>query len=222
MNSIFKVSLASLLFGVIHSTMASLAAKRLAAQLFGERNTAGFYRIFFGLQSLILLNIYNHYVFHLPDRPLYSVRGPFGRLIRAAWFANGAFIGVYLLHAGVVRMLGLNDLTALITGEPVVPRVEAQGPAPTAEGKLRIVGMFTWTRNPINFIGLPALWLRPTMSVNRLVSCIWLTIYLVLGSIHEESRRRATYGQNYEEYQRSGVPFFVPLPRKLWSRFRND
>ena len=222
MSSIFKVSLVSVLFGIIHSALAGLAAKRLAAQLAGERNANGLYRLAFGLQSLILLNIYNYYVFHLPDRPLYSISGLPGRLIRAAWLANGAFIGVYLLHAGVVRMVGLNDLAALITAEPVVPRVEAQGPAPTAEGKLRIIGVFTLTRHPINFMGLLALWLRPTMSVNRLVSCIWLTVYLVLGSIHEESRRRVTYGQVYEDYMRSGVPFFIPVPRKWQSKVRND
>jgi protein-S-isoprenylcysteine O-methyltransferase Ste14 len=202
--------------------LASLAAKRFAAQLVGERNANGLYRLFFLLQSFILLDIYNRYIFHLPDRPLYSIRGPVGCLIRAAWLANGVMMGVYLLHAGVMRMSGLNDLAALVTGEPVVPRVEAQGPAPTAAGKLRISGLFTWTRNPINFIGLPALWLRPTMTVNRLVSCIWLTIYLVLGSIHEESRRRATYGEFYEEYERSGVPFLVPSWPRLRSRHRND
>src|SRR4051812_25612309 len=108
MNSIIKVSLASVLFGLIHSVLASLAAKRLAAHLFGERNANGFYRLFFILQSFILLNLYNYYVFHLPDRPLYKIRGPLGRLIHAAWLANGLYIGVYLLHAGVVRMSGLN------------------------------------------------------------------------------------------------------------------
>jgi protein-S-isoprenylcysteine O-methyltransferase Ste14 len=223
MNSVFKVSLASVLFGVVHSALASMAAKQLATRLFGERTANGLYRLFFGLQSLILLNIYNYYVFHLPDRPFYSISGLAGRLIRAAWLANGAFIGLYLLHAGVVRMLGLNDLAALVTGEPVVPRVEAQGPAPTSEGKLSIAGMFTWTRHPINFMGLPALWLRPTMTVNRLVSCIWLTIYLIIGSMREESRRRSVYGQAYEEYRWSGVPFMVPIPPRLraWRRRRN-
>jgi len=222
MKSIFKVSLASVLFGVIHSALASLALKRLAAQLLGERNASGLYRLFFLGQSFVLLNIYNYYVFHLPDRPLYRFGGPFGQLIRAVWLANGLMMGVYLLHAGVVRMSGLNDLAALLIGEPVVPRVEAQGPAPTAEGTLHITGVFTWTRNPINFIGLPALWLRPTMTVNRLVSCIWLTIYLVLGSIHEESRRRATFGQVYEDYKRSGVPFLIPRRPKLRSKYRDD
>jgi protein-S-isoprenylcysteine O-methyltransferase Ste14 len=222
MKSILRVSLASVLFGMIHSALASLAAKRLAARLFGERNAHGLYRLFFGLQSLTLLNLYNHYIFHLPDRPLYSIGGLPGRLIRAAWLANGAFIGLYFLHTGVARMLGLNDLAAMMTGEPVVPRVEAQGPAPTSEGKLRAIGIFTWTRHPINFLGLPALWLRPTMSVNRLVSCIWLTVYLILGTMQEETRRRTVYGRAYEEYRQSGASFMVPVPPRLraWTRGR--
>jgi methanethiol S-methyltransferase len=214
LKSILKVTIASVLFGVIHSALASLAAKRLALRLFGERG-AGFYRLFYGLQSLALLNVYNFYVFHLPDRQLYKLRGALAWLVRAGWLANGVFIGVCFLHAGVARMMGLEDIMALVSGQTLLHGVDAQGPNPDSSGKLRITGPYRWSRHPINFAGLPALWLRSSMSVNRLVSCILLTTYLILGSVREEARLRAIYGPDYEEYRQSGVPFLIPLPRRL-------
>ena len=89
MKSASKVRLASVLFGLIHSALASLAAKRLAVRLLGERCGNGLYRLFFGLQSLVLLNLYNTYIFHhLPDRVIYEVRGPLRWLIKAGWLAT--------------------------------------------------------------------------------------------------------------------------------------
>jgi protein-S-isoprenylcysteine O-methyltransferase Ste14 len=41
------------------------------------------------------------------------------------------------------------------------------------------------------------------------------TAYLVLGSLHEEARLKATYGPAYEEYVLSGVPFFLPDLRRI-------
>ena len=38
------------------------------------------------------------------------------------------------------------------------------------------------------------------------------TIYLVIGSVHEESRLREAFGEDYDAYLNSDVPFYVPLP----------
>jgi protein-S-isoprenylcysteine O-methyltransferase Ste14 len=218
MKSILKVTIASVVFGIVHSALASLRAKQLAAKLFGERRANGLYRLFFGLQSIALLFAYNRYVLHLPAVAVYTVRGPLAWLIRVAWLANAVCIYTYFRHAGFARMLGLEDITAVARGQSEAPTVDAQGPSLGTDGKLRISGPFRWTRHPVNFLGLPALWLKTSMSVNELVACIWLTIYLVLGSLREETRRRIVYGQAYEEYRRSGVSFFVPLPPRVGRR----
>lgn len=212
MKSILKVTIASVVFGIVHSALASLTAKRLAAKLFGELRANGLYRLFFGLQSIASLFAYNRYVLHLPAVAIYKVRGPLAWLIRVAWLANAAYICLCFRHGGITRMLGLESISAMARGQSGVPRVDTQGPSLGTDGNLRISGPYTWTRHPLNFSGLPALWLKSSMSVNELVACICLTIYLVLGSMHEEARRRTVYGQVYEEYRRSGVSFFVPLP----------
>jgi protein-S-isoprenylcysteine O-methyltransferase Ste14 len=49
------------------------------------------------------------------------------------------------------------------------------------------------------------------MTANRAVLAALVTLYVVLGSMHEEYRLRAAYGAAYERYRRS-VPFMVPRP----------
>jgi hypothetical protein len=36
------------------------------------------------------------------------------------------------------------------------------------------------------------------------------TVYLVIGSLHEEARLREAYGEEYKAYLGSGVPFYLP------------
>jgi protein-S-isoprenylcysteine O-methyltransferase Ste14 len=51
------------------------------------------------------------------------------------------------------------------------------------------------------------------MTVNRAVLAALVTLYVVLGSMHEEYRLRATYGAAYERYRRV-VPFLIPRRQK--------
>jgi protein-S-isoprenylcysteine O-methyltransferase Ste14 len=62
---------------------------------------------------------------------------------------------------------------------------------------------------------VPALWLMPRMTVNLAAFNFVVTVYLIVGSVHEEERLRATYGQAYIDYQRSGINFFVPSASRL-------
>ncbi len=39
-----------------------------------------------------------------------------------------------------------------------------------------------------------------------------LTAYFAVGAAIEERRIRGAYGRAYEDYRRSGVPFYVPSP----------
>jgi protein-S-isoprenylcysteine O-methyltransferase Ste14 len=56
--------------------------------------------------------------------------------------------------------------------------------------------------------------LFPRMTVNRSALLALVAIYVILGSLHEERRLLAAYGEAYERYRRS-VPFLVPrLPGK--------
>jgi protein-S-isoprenylcysteine O-methyltransferase Ste14 len=76
-------------------------------------------------------------------------------------------------------------------------------------------GPFRWSRHPLNALGLPLLWLSPRMTENGLAFGLVVTGYLYLGSLHEESRLRAAYGEAYEAYRNSGPAFFLPSPGAL-------
>ena len=85
---------------------------------------------------------------------------------------------------------------------------------------MRATGPFELHRHPLNFAPLPVLWLFPRMTTRLAALAGASTAYLVLGSLHEEVRLRSAYGPAYERYQRSGVPFYVPVPRVRSSRER--
>jgi methanethiol S-methyltransferase len=38
------------------------------------------------------------------------------------------------------------------------------------------------------------------------------TIYLVVGSLHEEARLRDAFGDEYDVYRSNGVSFYIPVP----------
>ena len=94
------------------------------------------------------------------------------------------------------------------------PEPEAQGPALDAEGRSHAAGPFAWSRHPLNFAPLPIFWLWPRMTTNLLAFNTAVTIYLVVGSLHEEARLREAFGDDYEAYLSSGVPFYVPAPER--------
>jgi hypothetical protein len=129
-KSILKVIGASVIFGVVHSTLASQHAKNTAVQLIGERRRNAWYRPFYLVQSLVTFGVFVLYVERVPNQTLYRVRGPLAgvmQLTRVASVGNAA----YAAHqVGISAMLGWPGLTAWWHGAAVVPgEPEAQGPA---------------------------------------------------------------------------------------------
>ena len=210
-RSIFKVMAATALFGVVHSVLASRAAKKRAEQLVGERWRNALYRPFYLAQSVATLGALALYVSRMPDRTLYEIHGPLRFFMRTGQ-ASAIGYAVYAAHeVGIGRMLGVPGGLAMLRGEWVVPpEPEAQGPALGPDGRMKATGPFAASRHPLNFVILPIFWLEPKMTARLAAFNCVATLYLILGSAHEEIRLRAAYGQAYVDYQRSGVPFYVP------------
>ncbi|GAB4213383.1 MAG: hypothetical protein OHK0022_50460 [Roseiflexaceae bacterium] len=196
-----------------HSLLAARPVKQAISGLLGPRY-GGLYRLAFVLKSLALTGWGTWWFLRQPDRTIYRVPAPWSWGLRAVQV--GAL--VMLLRAvsvvGWGRFLGLRQAAALARGEEPPATPEAQGPALRPDGTLDARGPFRWTRHPDNLPVFGVVWFFPQMTVNKLALAALLSLYAVLGSLHEDSRLRAAYGAAFERYARR-VPFLLPLGRRL-------
>jgi methanethiol S-methyltransferase len=196
------------LWALIHSVLASKQVKDLTLRIAGPRYRDGLYRFTFNAQSVVSLLWAARRFSRLPDRELYRVRPPWSWPFRAS---QAASLGVLLSGVrvmGILNFAGITPLRDLLTGKDVRPAPEAQGP-PAADDEMVRIGAFRFTRHPGNLGALGFFLFLPRMTANRAVLVVLVTLYVVLGSMHEEYRLRVAYGAAYERYRRA-VPFLIP------------
>jgi hypothetical protein len=210
-RSVARVAAATVLFALVHSLFASRAAKEWTVRRLGERNRNGLYRAFFLGQSVLTFAALAAYVLRLPERVIYRVHG-LPALMMVAGQVIGLGLAVYAAAAvGLRDLLGVNSVRTWLRGDArVPPEPPAQGPRLDLDGRMHVTGPFKWSRHPLNLMQLPVFWLSPLMTERLLAFNIVATVYLVLGSLHEEQLLRAAYGEPYAEYQHGGVPFYLP------------
>lgn len=213
-RGMLKVAAATAAFGVVHSVLASRTAKRAAARRFGERNRNGLYRVFYIGQSFVTLGLLAAYVRRQPSRELYRIEGSLAWLMHAVQAGAVVYATAAAGQVGLRRITGLESFAAWLGDGPVPPEPEAQGPALDDEGRRHAAGPFAWSRHPLNFAPLPIFWLWPRMTTSLLAFNTAATIYLAVGSLHEEARLRDAFGDDYDAYLDSGVPFYVPAPER--------
>ena len=194
----------------IHSLLASKPAKDLARRIVGPRYRNGLYRFAFNTKSVLFLVWATWWFLRLPDREIYRVRVPWSWLFRAGQVVSLGVLFSAVRVIGVLNFAGISQLRSLLAGLDPDPEPEAQGPPLGADGQMVTAQPFSWTRHPSNLGALGVFLLVPRMTTNRLTLLIVVALYVVLGSLHEERRLRAAYGEPFERY-RQGVPFLVPL-----------
>jgi protein-S-isoprenylcysteine O-methyltransferase Ste14 len=202
-----KVVLATTGFAVLHSVLASSTAKSVAARTVrpgGDR-----YRLFFNAQAVVTFAALVGYIGRQPKRTIYRVTGLPAVLMRLGQASGIVFAVAAVRATGVARLAGLDTLDRMDPAEDARPPA-AQGPERTVEGMLAITGPFKVVRHPLNLAPLPPFWLTPHLTGRRLAFNIISTLYLIVGSVHEERRLTAKYGDEYRRYQRSGIPFYFP------------
>jgi methanethiol S-methyltransferase len=181
-------------FGLVHSWLASLGVKAWVARHLGH-TAASAYRLFYNLFSGISFLPVMAAVAFLPDAPLYSFPG---FLILAARFVQGAAAAGLLLavlQTGGMSFLGLDGLL----GRPVI----------ASKPHLVTGGFYRWVRHPIYFFSLVFLWAAPVVSWNLLAFNIGSSLYFWIGSIFEERKLLAEFGQVYVHY-RDRTPALIP------------
>jgi protein-S-isoprenylcysteine O-methyltransferase Ste14 len=185
---------------VLHSLLASLPVKAGARRLFGAAADR-WYRLAYNTLAIITLLPLLPLLAMLPDQVLYVVPAPW------RWLMFGgqalAVLGMFeaVRQTGTAHFLGLRQLRE---AEP-------------AESGLIESGLYAYVRHPIYTAGLLFIWLSPAMSANLLTVYIFWSLYMVLGTFHEEQRLIHEFGATYESY-RKRVPRLIPRLPTRWKK----
>ena len=212
-RAVGRVLLVCTALAAIHSIFALRSTKDLVQRIVGARYRNGLYRFTYNVVSVILLGWASWWFLRLPDREVYRVRPPWSLLFRVGQVGS---LGVLLSGVRVIGVLdfaGIAQLRNLLAGATPDPEPEAQGPPMGTGNEVVSRQAFRYTRHPGNLGALGVFLLFPRMTVNRIALLGLVAIYVILGSLHEERRLIAAYGEAYERYRRSSVPFLVPLLR---------
>ncbi len=189
--SILTILFSLLLWGAVHSLLASLTFKALLADTVGKSAMRG-YRLFYNGFSLLSFLPILYLTRTLPDAPLYSVPAPISYVMLV-----GQGLGLILLIVGVLQTdtLSFIGLSQLFTEEK--PSI------------LVTKGLYRLVRHPLYTAGLMVLWLSPTVTVNSFTLYLGATIYILVGAYFEERKLLREFGQAYAEYK-SKTPMLIP------------
>ena len=192
-----------ILYGVIHSLLASLKLKMIARRKFGSAADR-YYRLAYNLFAVISLVPVLVLVAALPDRVLYKIPFPWSLLTIGIQALGVLFLTLGLLETGPFTFLGIRQIFA--------PREEEDSP-------LVVTGLYRFVRHPLYSSGLLIIWLTPVMTMNLLAFNIAATFYLILGARVEERKLIQQYGETYLRYKQETpmlLPSFRPRQNRKW------
>jgi len=190
--NIFLLTLAVLIWGVIHSVTASLEAKDWVRSVLGKTGMR-FYRFGYNIFSVISFAPILWLMTVLPDRTLYRIPVPWMYLSLAGQIFAAILLVVGVLQTDTLSFVGLRQLL---------------------EGKERSShlithGLYRWMRHPLYTAGLLFIWLTPVMSINSLIVILSATIYIIVGALFEERKLEREFGAAYTEYK-AATPMLIP------------
>jgi methanethiol S-methyltransferase len=183
--------LAIVLWGILHSLLASNGVKSFFRRTFGEGLMRG-YRLFYNLFAFFSFLPILYLMVTLPNRMLYEVPTPFNLLMRL-----GQGISLILLVAAVLQ----TDPFSFV-GLRQIFEEEKNGPLMTG-------GLYHYVRHPLYSFSLLMLWLSPHMSLNSFIVYLALTVYILIGIVFEERKLLREFGEQYASY-RSVTPMLIP------------
>jgi protein-S-isoprenylcysteine O-methyltransferase Ste14 len=197
--SFWIILLAVLVYGLVHTLLASPQTKAKTRRWLGQGANRWFRLIYNFIASITLLPVLFLPIL-LVDRELYTIPSPWVLLTAAIQLLAIAALLVGLRQTGVLSFLGLRQLV---------------GPAHPEVSKLVTGGLYRCVRHPLYTAGLVFIWLFPVMTWNLLALNIGLTAYILVGVHFEERKMLQEFGQAYAEYQKK-TPMLIPGLR--WKR----
>jgi protein-S-isoprenylcysteine O-methyltransferase Ste14 len=188
-----------IIWALLHSALASLKVKTLASKLLGE-SVKRWYRLFFVIVAIItLLPLLIIYLFQ-PREVVYMVDAPWSWLMVAGQGVSILALVVATWQSGLFQFIGISQMLA----DPQ-----------HFTGNLVTIGIFHYVRHPLYLFSMLFMWLSPRMTQNQLVLYGLMTLYFIIGSIHEEQILADEFGEAYLRYKEQ-VPRFIPLPGRRY------
>ncbi len=196
MTEFISITGAFLLFALSHSLLAADSVKKVLVPLLGKYAYA--YRFLYSLLSLVLIALV-FWLFPPTGKLLYSVQPPWRWFLQTIQLVMAALFIKTVIDFQGSDFLGFRSLR---TRES------------TPEEHLNVEGLFRYTRHPLYVISTIYLLAAPDMTTGRLAWTVNIILYFLIGTIFEERRLLAQFGEAYREYQ-NRVPRFLPSFRSL-------
>lgn len=191
------------IFGFQHSTMARSRWKARWTAIVPPALERSFFVL---ITSCILLAAF--WCWQPISATLWQIDSPLARAI---------VYGICLLGWGIVlwstfqidhfELFGLRQTWQAICNKPPV------------SAEFRRPFLYRFVRHPMMAGFLVVFWATPTMTIDRLVLALGMTVYILIGITFEERALRQQFGAAYEQYQ-SEVPRLIPFPQRLRSSSR--
>jgi len=193
LRSFLYIFLATAIYGVVHSFLASLWLKALVRRLAGAE-AERWYRLIYNAFAVVSLVPVLAMVALLPDRTLYAIPFPFTILTVGVQALALLALAYGVWQTGVWSFLGIQQFL---------------NPTKQKQPRLVLDGLYRYVRHPLYTAGLALIWLNPVMTLNLLALILSLTAYLVLGAMVEERKLVREHGVDYEAY-RQNTPMLIP------------
>lgn len=190
----FLLAFTWLLYGAIHSFMASNSFKNFAAKILGKYFR--FYRLIYNILAFVLLI------------PVFNIK--FSTEKEALWQVSAyqSIIGKTITICGVLLV------SRALQGYDLLEFSGLDFNKNQGKNEFKNDGLLKYMRHPIYFGILIFVWgmFVTEASTRSLTSAVAVTIYLFIGIYFEEKKLIEVFGEKYKRYQQD-VPMLIPFLR---------
>lgn len=199
------LTLTFLLWAGLHSLTAMQPFKQKMAQMLGPVAYAGLYRLLYnGWAVLTFLPVLWALATQLPAETIWQIPRPVNLLFLVIQLIGLVGLTISLWQTDFWSFVGLRQAIRYLQGD-----TRPERPVPFINN-----GTYGLVRHPLYFFSLLIIWFAPLMPLSSFIFNLLATLYFWLGSLHEERRLLADYGDDYRRYCQE-VPAFVPLSRAI-------
>ncbi|NUN08486.1 MAG: isoprenylcysteine carboxylmethyltransferase family protein [Ignavibacteriaceae bacterium] len=190
---IFVILALNLIFAVSHTLFASRGLKKWFLSAFPA--AMPYYRFIYNLISFLTLGVLYYFA---PNPPVvvYRVLPEFKLPILLVQLSAVAGFLWVMWHIDGSEFLGLRQIVRKLKGKYDLSSLDE-------ESTLMIKGPYKYSRHPIYLFSIIILIAQPVMNLLYFVSTLCFILYFYIGSVFEERKLSAQFGQAYNDYKKA-------------------